>query len=117
MSAENLARMLRESGEGIDVSTPPLGEIESRSRRTSRTRRTIAGAAAGVLGMGVVGVLIGLGGGPAGRDGAVDTPASPGDGRVCPERLPQSTGPDHGFGTSTPAGSAPSLPTAEAAWV
>jgi hypothetical protein len=39
MSTEDLAQMLRQSGEDIGVSSPPYTEIESRSRLLDRRRR------------------------------------------------------------------------------
>lgn len=38
-------------------------------------------------------------------------------GQVCPHQLPQASARSHGFGTSEPADSAPSLPVPESAWV
>ena len=39
------------------------------------------------------------------------------DGQVCPVRLPENPKDGHGLGTQEPAGSSPSLPRLESAWI
>jgi hypothetical protein len=54
MSVENLARMLLETGERIEVSAPPQGAIESQSRRLSRNRKAAVATGTAVIGVGLV---------------------------------------------------------------
>jgi hypothetical protein len=63
MSSETLARLLRETGEGIEVSLPPHVAIESRSRRLSRQPRGRMGVGAAVLGVVLLGAFVSVIGG------------------------------------------------------
>jgi hypothetical protein len=96
--------------------TPSPGHAPRRGRaRWQGSTLASALLAVGVL-AGCGDLVSSAGPGTPGSDASVDELAAHA-GAVCPDELPAATDASFGFGTSTPAESAPALPTPELAWI